>query len=116
VATPTGSTAYSLAAGGPIVNPATVEAFVITPLCPHSLSVRPIVVSASETFSVAIVEAAQETLLTIDGQQSCAIGRGSRLVFRRHAAATKLIVTEGYSFYDTVRRKLKWGGMLRQDH
>jgi NAD+ kinase len=116
VATPTGSTAYSLAAGGPIVNPTSVEAFVVTPLCPHSLSVRPIVVSASETFSVTILEEAQETLLTIDGQQSCAIGSGHRLVFKRHAAATKLIVTEGYSFYDTVRRKLKWGGMLRQDH
>ncbi|MCX5752676.1 MAG: NAD(+)/NADH kinase, partial [Candidatus Krumholzibacteria bacterium] len=116
VSTPTGSTAYSLAAGGPIVNPTSVEAFVITPLCPHSLSVRPIVVSARETFSVAIVEEAQETLLTIDGQQSCMVGRGDKLVFRRSSAATKLIVTEGYSFYDIVRRKLKWGGMLRQDH
>jgi NAD+ kinase len=116
VSTPTGSTAYSLAAGGPIVNPTSVEAFVITPLCPHSLSVRPIVVSASETFSVAIVEEAQETLLTIDGQQSCAIRGGDRIVFKRYPAATKLIVTEGYSFYDIVRRKLKWGGMLRQDH
>ncbi|MFA4946961.1 MAG: NAD(+)/NADH kinase [Candidatus Krumholzibacteriia bacterium] len=116
VSTPTGSTAYSLAAGGPIVNPTSVEAFVITPLCPHSLSVRPIVVSAGETVSVAIVEDAQETLLTIDGQQSCVVGKGDKLVFRRSSTATKLIVTDGYSFYDIVRRKLKWGGMLRQDH
>lgn len=116
VSTPTGSTAYSLAAGGPIVNPTSVEAFVITPLCPHSLSVRPIVVSARETFSVAIVEEAQETLLTIDGQQSCVVGRGDTLAFSRCASATRLIVTDGYSFYDIVRRKLKWGGMLRQDH
>jgi NAD+ kinase len=116
VSTPTGSTAYSLAAGGPIVNPTSVEAFVITPLCPHSLSVRPIVVSAGETFSVAIVEEAQETILTIDGQQSCIVGKGATIRFSRSPLATKLIVTEGYSFYDTVRRKLKWGGMLRQDH
>ena len=116
VSTPTGSTAYSLAAGGPIVNPTSVEAFVITPLCPHSLSVRPIVVSARETISVAIVEEAQETLLTIDGQQSCVVGKGDKLVFRRNSVATKLIVTDGYSFYDIVRRKLKWGGVLRQDH
>jgi NAD+ kinase len=116
VSTPTGSTAYSLAAGGPIVNPTSVEAFVITPLCPHSLSVRPIVVSARETVSVAIVEEAQETLLTIDGQQSCVVEKGDRLVFKRSSAATKLIVTDGYSFYGIVRRKLKWGGMLRQDH
>jgi len=116
VSTPTGSTAYSLAAGGPIVNPTSVEAFVITPLCPHSLSVRPIVVSATECVSIALLEEGPETLLTIDGQQSCSIRRGDRLVFRRSSKGTKLIVTEGYSFYDLVRRKLKWGGMLRQDH
>ncbi|MDD4856837.1 MAG: NAD(+)/NADH kinase [Candidatus Krumholzibacteria bacterium] len=116
VSTPTGSTAYSLAAGGPIVNPTSVEAFVITPLCPHSLSVRPIVVSALEQFSIVLVEEGPETLLTIDGQQSCSIGKGERLVFKRSEKSTKLIVTEGYSFYDRVRRKLKWGGMLRQDH
>jgi NAD+ kinase len=116
VSTPTGSTAYSLAAGGPIVNPTSVEAFVITPLCPHSLSVRPIVVSARETVSVAIVEEAQESLLTIDGQQSCGVGKGDTIVFRKSSVATRLIVTDGYSFYDIVRRKLKWGGMLRQDH
>jgi NAD+ kinase len=116
VSTPTGSTAYSLAAGGPIINPTSVEAFVVTPLCPHSLSVRPLVVSAREHFSVVLVENGAETLLTIDGQQSCSIGTGERLVFRRSSKGTKLIVTEGYSFYDLVRRKLKWGGMLRQDH
>jgi NAD+ kinase len=116
VSTPTGSTAYSLAAGGPIINPTSVEAFVITPLCPHSLSVRAIVVSARERFSIALVEEGPETLLTIDGQQSCSLETGERLEFRRSPRATKLIVTEGYSFYDLVRRKLKWGGMLRQDH
>jgi len=116
VSTPTGSTAYSLAAGGPIINPTSVEAFIITPLCPHSLSVRPIVVSARERVSIALVEDGPETLLTIDGQQSCSIATGERLVFRRSPKTTKLIVTEGYSFYDLVRRKLKWGGMLRQEH
>jgi NAD+ kinase len=116
VSTPTGSTAYSLAAGGPIINPTSVEAFIITPLCPHSLSVRPIVVSAGERVSIVLVEQGPETLLTIDGQQSCSVRAGERLVFQRSPKATKLIVTEGYSFYDLVRRKLRWGGMLRQDH
>jgi len=115
VSTPTGSTAYSLAAGGPIVNPTSVEAFVITPLCPHSLSVRPLVVSSREIFCVEVLEGGPETLLTIDGQQSCRVA-GERLVFRKHAKVTRLIVTEGYRFYDLVRRKLKWGGMLRQEH
>jgi NAD+ kinase len=116
VSTPTGSTAYSLAAGGPIINPTSVEAFIVTPLCPHSLSVRPIVMSARERFSIAVLEEGPETLLTIDGQQSCSIDAGDRVAFRRSPKGTKLIVTEGYSFYDLVRRKLRWGGMLRQDH
>ncbi len=114
VSTPTGSTAYSLAAGGPIVNPTSVEAFIITPLCPHSLSVRPLVVSSGETFVVELVEEGQETLLTIDGQRACGIHRSERIVFRRCPKVTKLIVTEGYNFYDLVRRKLRWGGVLRE--
>jgi NAD kinase len=65
---------------------------------------------------MALREEGPETLLTIDGQQSCSIASGDRLVFRRSSKGTKLVVTEGYSFYDLVRRKLKWGGMLRQDH
>ncbi len=116
VSTPTGSTAYSLAAGGPIVNPTTLDAFVITPLCPHSLSVRPIVVSAAERFTIEIVEAGQETLLTIDGQLSCPLRAGERVLCRRDEHPTKLVVREGYRFYDVVRRKLRWGGVLRQDH
>lgn len=114
VSTPTGSTAYSLAAGGPIINPTSVEAFIITPLCPHSLSVRPLVVSSEETFVVELVEEGQETLLTIDGQRACGIHKGERIVFRRCLKVTKLIVTEGYNFYDLVRRKLRWGGVLRE--
>jgi NAD+ kinase len=114
VSTPTGSTAYSLAAGGPIVNPMRVGVFIITPLCPHSLSVRPVVVSAEETFTVELVEHDHEAMLTIDGQQSCSINEGERIVFNRSPAVTKLIVTEGYNFYDLVRRKLKWGGVLRR--
>ncbi len=116
VSTPTGSTAYSLAAGGPIVNPASVEAFIVTPLCPHSLSVRPIVVSARESVTVTLLEDGPETLLTVDGQQSAAVSRGERVLFRKSPKVTKLVVTEGYSFYDRVRRKLRWGGMLRQEH
>ncbi len=115
VSTPTGSTAYSLAAGGPIVNPTTVEAFVITPLCPHSLSVRPLVVSSRETFIVELIEGGRETLATFDGQQTCPLAPGERLVIRRSAKPTRLVVTEGYRFYDLVRRKLRWGGVLRPE-
>jgi NAD+ kinase len=114
VSTPTGSTAYSLAAGGPIINPENVEAFIITPLYPHSLSVRPLVVSSSETFAVELVDEGKITLLTIDGQQACEIEKGERIVFRKSPLVTNLIVTEGYNFYDLVRRKLRWGGVLRK--
>jgi NAD+ kinase len=114
VSTPTGSTAYSLSAGGPIINPESVEAFIITPLYPHSLSVRPLVVSARETFAVELVENWQETLLTIDGQQVCKVQKGDTILFRRCPRVTRLIVTEEYNFYDLVRRKLRWGGVLRQ--
>lgn len=114
VSTPTGSTAYSLSAGGPIVNPTSVDAFVLTPLYPHSLSVRPVVVSGTETCAIEVDSGGQETFLTVDGQQSCSVEAGGRLVFKRSPNVTRLIVTEGYNFYDLVRRKLKWGGVLRQ--
>ncbi len=114
VSSPTGSTAYSLSAGGPIINPESVEAFIITPLYPHSLSVRPLVVSSTETFTVELVEEGQVTLLTIDGQQACEVEKGEKIIFRKSPLVTKLIVTEGYNFYDLVRRKLRWGGVLRK--
>lgn len=114
VSSPTGSTAYSLSAGGPIINPEGIEAFIITPLYPHSLSVRPLVVSGSETFTVELVEDGQVTLLTIDGQETCGVEKGEKIVFRKSPLVTRLIVTEGYNFYDLVRRKLKWGGVLRK--
>ncbi|MDZ7859906.1 MAG: NAD(+)/NADH kinase [Candidatus Krumholzibacteriota bacterium] len=114
IATPTGSTAYSLAAGGPIVTPVGMEAFVITPLCPHSLSVRPIVISGEESFQVEIVEADEETLLTVDGQETREVKVGQILAFQKSNKVTKLIVTENYNFYDLVRRKLEWGGVLRK--
>ncbi|UCF06107.1 MAG: NAD(+)/NADH kinase [bacterium] len=114
VSTPTGSTAYSLSAGGPIVNPATVDAFILTPLYPHSLSVRPIVVSGDEVCTIEVVSEGHETLLTVDGQQGCEVRAGDSIHFKRYPKVTKLIVTEGYNFYDLVRRKLRWGGVLRQ--
>jgi NAD+ kinase len=114
VSTPTGSTAYSLAAGGPIITPVGMEAFVITPLCPHSLSVRPVVISGEESFNVKVIESAEKTLITIDGQETREVQVGEKLAFCRSEKVTKLIVTENYNFYGLVRRKLKWGGVLRK--
>ena len=114
ISTPTGSTAYSLAAGGPIVTPVGMEAFVITPLCPHSLSVRPVVISGEESFNVKVIESAEKIFITIDGQETRELRVGETLDFCRSKINTKLIVTENYNFYGLVRRKLKWGGVLRK--
>lgn len=114
VSTPTGSTAYSLAAGGPILNPGTIDAFVVTPLCSHSLSVRPVVVSADETCAIEVVEAGNGAMLTVDGQETARMDAGDVVELSRSPLVTRLVVTEGYRFYDVVRRKLKWGGVFRR--
>lgn len=114
VSTPTGSTAYSLAAGGPILNPVTMEAFVLTPLSPHSLSVRPVVLGGAETLTIELIEAGPETLITIDGQKVCGLRPGGRVTVRRSRLVTRLLVAGEYNFYDLVRRKLQWGGVLRR--
>jgi NAD+ kinase len=114
ISTPTGSTAYSLAAGGPIINPVKMNAIVITPLCPHSLSVRPIVISSEETLTLELVEQSQETLITIDGQSTHSIKGGEAIIIRQSNRVTRLLVTGEYNFYDLVRRKLHWGGVLRK--
>ena len=113
VSTPTGSTAYSLAAGGPIINPVTLESFILTPLCPHSLSVRPVVISSEETLIIELIEGG-DSMITIDGQEVCGISEGDRIRIGRSDKVTKLIVTDEYDFYDLLRRKLKWGGVLRK--
>ncbi len=113
VSTPTGSTAYSLAAGGPIINPVTLESFILTPLCPHSLSVRPVVISSEEMLTIELVEGG-DSMITIDGQEACGISEGDRIRIGRSGKVTKIIVTDEYDFYDLLRRKLKWGGVLRK--
>jgi len=113
VSTPTGSTAYSLAAGGPIINPVTLESFILTPLCPHSLSARPVVISSRETLTIELVEGG-DSMITIDGQEACGISEGDRISVGRSSKVTKLIVTADYDFYDLLRKKLKWGGVLRK--
>lgn len=108
LATPTGSTAYSLSAGGPIVVP-TVDCILATPICPHTLAVRPIVVPSTTPISIEVLPPAQELILTIDGQEGAALQAGDRLLVRRGAATVPLIRFPGQSFFSTLRRKLHWG-------
>ncbi len=108
VATPTGSTAYSLSAGGPIVEP-TMEVFVITPICPHTLSLRPMVVPMSKTLEVAVHGKNEEAVLVADGQQKIPLGDNQRLIVTRSTDKAKLVKPPGSSFYHILRTKLKWG-------
>jgi NAD+ kinase len=111
VATPTGSTAYSVAAGGPIVDPE-IEAVIINPICPFTLSNRPIVVPAHETVIVE-VEAEQRSgiLLTVDGQTSEFLEPKDRILIRSAPYRTRLIASGRRAFYTALRTKLNWFGV-----
>lgn len=105
VATPTGSTAYSLSAGGPILEPS-VRALVVTPICPHTLVVRPVVVPAGVEVTVEVVGRSDEFILTIDGQAGGPLGPGDRVVARQADCAVRLVRLPGRSFFNTLQQKL----------
>jgi NAD+ kinase len=108
LATPTGSTAYSLSAGGAIVAPS-VDCLLATPISPHTLAVRPLVLPPETRIEVEILQPGAEVVLTIDGQAGEALGCGDRLVVNRGKAAVPLVRFPGQSFFPTLRRKLHWG-------
>ncbi len=107
VATPTGSTAYSLSAGGPIVMP-TVKAFVVTPVAPHSLSHRPLVVPDSVEIEILLRNAEEVAYLSLDGQPGLDLQDGDRVRCRRSEHQVNLFRT-GSDFFHALRTKLKWG-------
>lgn len=108
VATPTGSTAYSLSAGGAIVAPS-MECLLTTPISPHTLAVRPLILPADTRIEVEIRTPDAEVVLTIDGQAGEALVNGDRLVIHRGRATVPLVRFSGQSFFTTLRRKLHWG-------
>jgi NAD+ kinase len=108
LATPTGSTAYSLSAGGAIVAPS-MECLLATPISPHTLAIRPLVLPADQRVEVEIREPSTEVVLTIDGQEGEALVHGDRLVVSRGEATVPLVRLHGQSFFSTLRRKLHWG-------
>ncbi len=109
VATPTGSTAYSLSAGGPIVHPQ-VDVIVVTPICPHTLTARPVVVSGTAAVAVQPLAEAEDVRLSVDGQESFPLAPGERVVVRQAAPRTRLVRLKPPSFYSILRTKLAWGG------
>ena len=112
VATPTGSTAYTLAANGPIMVPG-VDALVITPICPHLLTLRPIVVPGSSDLTLRMEGPRgglpNPTILTVDGQQAVDLHLGDELRCHRSEYTVKLVRLGGNGFFDALRSKLKWG-------
>ena len=107
VATPTGSTAYSLAAGGPIVVPE-VECIVVTAICPHSLAVRPLVVPAGDTINIMSLDPSHELQLTVDGQVVRTLDPRDEVVVSRGEHDVALVRLPGQTFFGTMRRKLNW--------
>ena len=107
VSTPTGSTAYSLSAGGPVVYP-TLEAILITPICPHTLTNRPLVIPANSRVRL-VVESGKNLMLTVDGQKGIPLKQGDEIRCTYSEYKIELIVPRHKSFFDVLREKLKWG-------
>lgn len=110
ISTPAGSTAYSLAAGGPIVEP-DLNVLVITPLCPHSLTERPLLVRAGEewAFSPVFKNPADRAVASLDGQENYELQNGDRVILRRSAHEAQLICAGNFDFFTRLRAKLEWG-------
>jgi NAD+ kinase len=108
VATPTGSTAYSLSAGGPIVHPS-VESWVITPICPHTLSDRPVVIRDSSEVEIDLSAGTESVFLTLDGQTGIPMQPADKVRMIRAAERLKLIQPQKKSYFEILHSKLKWG-------
>lgn len=108
ISTPTGSTAYNLAAGGPIINPQ-MNAIIVSPICPHTLASRTILFSEDDTLKVIVELDTREAVLTIDGQVAFNLRSGSSVLVRKAKHSVNLIKFRNRSFYEILRRKLHWG-------
>jgi len=113
VATPTGSTAYALSGGGPILHPG-LDAVVLVPICPHTLSSRPLVVSADSEFEIRMDHSGEqpEAQLTCDGQMTLALEPADRIVIRRKERRLRLVHPRGHDYFATLRAKLHWAREL----
>jgi NAD+ kinase len=106
---PTGSTAYSLAAGGAIVSP-DAEVLILTPICPHTLSIRPVVVNLDATVQVKLMSSRLIATLAADGQQQTELSSGDSVTIRRSSRTARLLRPDGTSFFETLRHKFGWSG------
>ncbi len=107
LSTPTGSTAYSLSAGGPVVAPS-MDAVVVTPISPHTMAMRPLVLSAEARLVLHAFDRADDLVMTADGQEVVPIGAGDRVIVRKGAHRVHMVRLPGQTFFGTLRRKLNW--------
>jgi NAD+ kinase len=110
IASPTGSTAYALSAGGPILHP-TLEAIALVPICPHTLSNRPIAVNSHSQVEVLVIHA-DDCCANLDGQQRIDLEVGDRVQVSGSMETLRLLHPKGHSYYDMLRQKLHWGEKL----
>jgi NAD+ kinase len=109
IASPTGSTAYNLAAGGPIVHP-DVDAMLLTPIAPHTLTNRPVVIAGSSEVHVRpIMEPHDEVFVTFDGQSGFPLRPSDLVSVRRAAKPVRIVKSASRTYFDVLREKLKWG-------
>jgi NAD+ kinase len=108
VSTPTGSTAYSLSAGGPIIQP-NIPAFIIVPICSHTLSFRPMVISAESTLKIELITGEEEVWFTLDGQRGGLMEENDTVEVRRSHLTLQLISSPKRNYFDLLQEKLGWG-------
>lgn len=114
ISTPTGSTAYSLSAGGPVVVP-TLEMILVTPVSPHTLGVRPVVLPATSTIAVQSDDVPEELMITVDGQVGTTFRPGETLSVSKAPTSVRIVRFPGSSFFATLGQKLGWGGIPDRD-
>ena len=113
ISTSTGSTAYSLSAGGPIVNPS-INSMILTPICPHTLSARPLIIGENDQVRVTLELDEEEVMVTIDGQEGFVLQAKDEVIAKKSNHKTKLITFGEKSFYAILREKLRWSGQVNK--
>lgn len=108
VSTPTGSTAYNISAGGPILVPR-LNAFIIVPICPHSLNARPLVIPSNEKIEITSVDNTKKLRMSADGQTTFTVPENCKITIKRHNNKARLLLLNDQSFYSILKQKLYWG-------
>ena len=109
VATPTGSTAYSLAAGGPIIHPE-VKGIIMTPICPFTLTIRPLIVPEAVSIKIMLEQKSPDVMLTFDGQRCLEINERDTIIVKKGPCPINMITMAGRSYFDVLKTKLRWSG------